>query len=254
MLTTHGRLCRVLVFPSSLLLRRRKEKKAAMRSAVAVPFAVLASSVGVALAQTALEIFTPPQPPVQCQPTLITWQGGTPPYIVSVLDNTVDPTTPVISFSGLTNTSITWVDTPPAGDIVLFTIKDSTGLAQNSATMTVGTGGSDSCLSSSSSSGSSTGSSTGSAPSGSSKSSSISTSHASTSTTTTTTPLTTTTTTTTPSTTASSTKPPSSSASATGSGSASASAPSSSNTTGAATQVPAPAFAAALAAVFAFLL
>ncbi|KAJ6515276.1 hypothetical protein C8R45DRAFT_955923 [Mycena sanguinolenta] len=228
-----------------------------MRSAVAVSLVVLASSVGVALAQTPLEIFTPPQPPVQCQATLITWQGGMPPYIVSVLDNTVDPTTPVIQFTGLTNTSITWIDHAPAGDELLFTIKDMTGLSENSAPMTVATGGSTSCLSSSSSgtgSASST-SSTGSAPSGSSKSAVSSSSVVSTTTVTTTTPLTTTTTTA-PSLPASSTKPPSSTGSATSSksGSASASAPSSSNTTGAAMQVPAPAFAAALAAVFAFLL
>ncbi|KAJ7265422.1 hypothetical protein B0H12DRAFT_1100696 [Mycena haematopus] len=209
---------------------------------------VLASSVGVAVAQTALEIFTPPQPPVQCQPTLITWQGGVPPYIVSVIDNSVDPTTPIVTFTGLTNTSITWVDTAPPGDILLFTIKDSTGAPQNSSPMTVPPGGSNSCLTPSSGL-------TG--PSGSSgvivsKSTSapVSTSH------TTSAPLsvppTSTASTSVP---VSSTKPPSSSVAPSSTGSASGSASSTAPTNAAAHQdVPAAAFVAALGAVFAFLL
>jgi hypothetical protein len=106
---------------------------------------VLASIVGLAAAQ--LTIVTPP-PPVQCQPSLLSWSGGSPPYIVGVVDTT-NPDTPVIQWTDLTNTSITWVATTPPGTSLLFTIKDSTGSPQNSAPVIEAQGGSTSCLSTS---------------------------------------------------------------------------------------------------------
>ncbi|KAF8182131.1 hypothetical protein K438DRAFT_1840367 [Mycena galopus ATCC 62051] len=224
-----------------------------MRSTFA-PLLILASSVGVAVAQTALEIFTP-QPPEQCTPTLITWQGGSPPYIVVVVDS-ANPTPPIMQWTGLTNTSITWTDTPAAGTSLLFTIVDSTGLHENSAPLVVGPGGSDSCLSTSSSS--SSGSSSGSAKSSGSTSASSKASASSSASTTASVsvfqssappPLST------PTSVAPTSTKPTSSAPTSVSASASGSAPSSSPTSAAASQgVPAVAFIAALGAVFAFLL
>ncbi|KAJ7369007.1 hypothetical protein DFH08DRAFT_832948 [Mycena albidolilacea] len=108
---------------------------------------VLASIVGFAASQ--LTIITPP-PPVQCQPSLLSWSGGSPPYIVSVVD-TANPDPPVIQWTDLTNSSITWVATTPPGTSLLFTIKDVTGTSQNSAVVIEAQGGSTSCLSTSSS-------------------------------------------------------------------------------------------------------
>ncbi|KAK7062312.1 hypothetical protein R3P38DRAFT_2834649 [Favolaschia claudopus] len=217
-----------------------------MRSAFAAPLLVLASFLGVVVAQDPLTIFTPPTPPVICQPTLLTWRGGSPPYIVSVFNS--DEASTIVSFPDLTNTSITWHVTTAAGTNVLLTIKDTTGLTQNSSPLVVGAG-STSCLTSASRpAGSST---SGSKPAGSSTSSGTKT-----------TTVTSTSTTTTAVNSASLTAPPSSqssSAPAVGSNlasSASQSAPSTSPSTGAAApeNVPLAAAVAALGAVFAALL
>ncbi|KAK7013125.1 hypothetical protein R3P38DRAFT_3008738 [Favolaschia claudopus] len=213
-----------------------------MRSAFAAPLLVLASFLGVVVAQDPLTIFTPPTYlcAVICQPTLLTWRGGSRTVFNS------DEASTIVSFPDLTNTSITWHVTTAAGTNVLLTIKDSTGLTQNSSPLVVGAG-STSCLNSSS------------RPAGSSTSGSK---PASTSSGTKTTTVTSTSTTTTAVNSASLTAPPSSqssSAPAVGSNSASSvsqSAPSTSPSTGAAApkNVPLAAAVAALGAVFAALL
>ncbi|KAJ7167766.1 hypothetical protein C8R46DRAFT_1094072 [Mycena filopes] len=201
---------------------------------------ILGSFVAVALGQ-GLIINTPTPPPVQCQPTLLSWGGGVPPYFISIVDPD-DKTDILVDFGQLTNTSLTWVDLLPAGTNMLLTIKDSTGAPQSSAPFSVGTGGSDTCLggtnsasSTPASSGSKGASSTASAPPKSTSS----------------TPVVSTPAVSTPS----STKPAAtSSAPASGSGSASGSAPAPSQTGSALTnRVPAAAAAAALGAVFAAL-
>ncbi|KAJ7755798.1 hypothetical protein B0H16DRAFT_1491393 [Mycena metata] len=216
-----------------------------MKSIVA-PLAVLGSFVGAVYAQTALIINTPIPAPVQCQPTLLTWGGGQEPYFISIVDPN-DKTTTLVDFGQLSNTSLTWVDLLPAGTDMLLTIKDNTGLSQSSAAFTVGTGGSASCLTTTSSSGSQSGSSTGSAP----KSTSTSTTVVSTTTTSTavTTPVTS------PSATSTSPKASSTATLLSHSGSASASAPGTSQTPSGsgANSIPAAAAAAVVGAVFAAL-
>ncbi|KAJ7696830.1 hypothetical protein B0H17DRAFT_1053186 [Mycena rosella] len=96
----------------------------------------------------------------QCQPTLLTFGGGSPPYIINLVDGN-DPTNTLVSFGSFSNTSFTWTTLEPAGTSLLLTIRDSIGETQSSATFTVGNGGNDACLhtSSSASSPSSSGSS-----------------------------------------------------------------------------------------------
>ncbi|KAF7305704.1 hypothetical protein HMN09_00723600 [Mycena chlorophos] len=146
---------------------------------------VLAAFFAAASAQ--LTINTPNNPaPSTCEPSLITWSGGTPPYFVvrfsslpsppfiaahespcrtsrSVVDGN-DQTNVLVNFGQLSNNSITWNVVEPAGTLCLLTIKDSTGAAQTSATFTVTAGVSTSCLTggSSTTGGSTTGSATGS--------------------------------------------------------------------------------------------
>ncbi|KAJ6615587.1 hypothetical protein B0H10DRAFT_2220236 [Mycena sp. CBHHK59/15] len=141
-----------------------------MKSVIA-PLLFLGSFLGVAVGQ--LTINTPNQP-IVCEPALLTWSGGTPPYIVvrilSCLDCSMhDPTNLILqsidngddhtqqfnSFPGLTNTSLTWIVNQPVGQNLILFIRDNTGLQQNSAAFPVLAGGPTSCLTSSSSSGSS---------------------------------------------------------------------------------------------------
>ncbi|KAJ6560247.1 hypothetical protein B0H19DRAFT_1260876 [Mycena capillaripes] len=216
-----------------------------MRSTFA-PLLVCASFAAVAFGQ--LMINTPVPTPVECQPTLLSWSGGTPPYIITCafLADANNQGNTLISFgTDITNTSLTWNTALPAGQACVLFIKDSTGQPQNSGLFTI-QAGSDSCLNSASSPPASsgvvgpTGSSVASTP-------PVTTP----STTPTTTPATTpaTTPSTKPSTTGSSTKPVSSS----GSGVQSSAPPSSSTGAARATGVPAAAAAAALGAVFAAL-
>ncbi|KAJ7118591.1 hypothetical protein C8R43DRAFT_96162 [Mycena crocata] len=212
-----------------------------MRSTFA-PLLVVASFLGSVVGQ-ALTINTPTPAPVVCQPTLITWGGGTPPYFIVIVDGD-DHTNVLVNFGELSNTSITWTVKEPVGQNLLLTIKDQTGLSQSSATFLVAAGGSTACL---------TASSSGSAPASGSTSASASGSVTPSSTVSTTSAASTTAASTTPS--ASSTRPASSTPA---SSAASSSAPPASSTPsgGAApTGVPvAAAAAAAIGAVFAALL
>ncbi|KAJ7770982.1 hypothetical protein DFH07DRAFT_804409 [Mycena maculata] len=215
-----------------------------MRSTFA-PLFVLGSLLGVAVAQTALFINTPTNPPaVFCEPLLIQWGGGTPNYFVSVVDPT-DPSNTFVSFGELSNTSISWLVTEPVGTSLLLSVRDSTGTGETSAPFTVGGGGPASC-GTTSASGSSTSGST------SSTGSSVSTSVSTTKTTSTLTSVSTTQ----PASTVASTTPSASSPSATkptSSGSVPSSPSSSTSSSGAApTAFPGAAAAAALGAGAAF--
>ncbi|KAJ7213089.1 hypothetical protein GGX14DRAFT_620134 [Mycena pura] len=112
------------------------------------PLLVVASFLAVAFGQGNLVINTP-APPDHCEPTLLTWSGGTPPYFLnylcvwgsaqlvpSVADGN-DPTKILESFPTLTSLSITWNVTELVGQACLLVLKDSTGLTQTSAVITV---------------------------------------------------------------------------------------------------------------------
>ncbi|KAJ7682075.1 hypothetical protein DFH06DRAFT_1160147 [Mycena polygramma] len=209
-----------------------------MRSAFA-PLLVVASLAGVALSQ--LTIITPYV--LECQPTLITWSGGT-----RTVNDANDQATILVNFGTLSNTSLTWTINQPAGTNCQLFIKDSTGAPQNSAPFVV-SAGSTGCLGGSSSSGSAPASSVGtSAPVSSTKASSTPVSTPASSTPAVSTPAVSTPGASTTPASASSTRPASSAASVSGSS------PSASPTNAAlGSNVPAAAAAAALGVVFAAL-
>ncbi|KAF8573942.1 hypothetical protein K439DRAFT_1198637 [Ramaria rubella] len=103
-------------------------------------------------------IINTPSSIVECEPTQITFSGGTPPYFISILPGGQ------ISAQAIENlpnqnggTSTTWIANIAAGTPITFGIKDSTG-ATNFAAMVTIQPGSTSCLNStgSASSGAST--------------------------------------------------------------------------------------------------
>ncbi|KAJ7098620.1 hypothetical protein B0H15DRAFT_821553 [Mycena belliarum] len=191
----------------------------------------------------ALIINTPIPAPVSCEPTLLSWGGGTGPYFI-VLVNGNDPTQNLVNFGELSNTSITWFVKEPAGTPLLLTIRDQTGATQSSAPFSVAAGGPTTCLNGGSSS---------SSPPGSSSSSAGSVSTSKTTATTATTAASTKSTTTSPPT--SSTSAPSTSSGSRSAASSAASAASSSTRGGALpTSVPAAAALGAFGAVLAALL
>jgi len=102
---------------------------------------------------------------VTCQPFLITWHDGTPPYYPTVV--APGPGQLYKQFDQTDATSLTWNVDIAAGTPVNLGIKDSTGAQQYSATVTIVAGSSTSCLNAASGSNSaSTGASSSGAPTG----------------------------------------------------------------------------------------
>ncbi|KAI6165809.1 hypothetical protein EDD17DRAFT_1553388 [Pisolithus thermaeus] len=113
-------------------------------------FAVVVLFVAGALAQSTFTINTPSNV-VECEPTLITWTGGTPPYYLSILPG-ADPTGTAIESLGQQNsTSVTWVCNIASGTSLGLTLRDNTGATVQSAPFTVNPGSSTSCLNTTSS-------------------------------------------------------------------------------------------------------
>ncbi|KAH8099938.1 hypothetical protein BXZ70DRAFT_939653 [Cristinia sonorae] len=100
-----------------------------------------------ALAQGPITINTP-ENVVVCQPTLLTFSGGVPPYILSVLPGNQPSAQPLEQYTNLTGTSYTWNANIAAGTQVGLTLRDSTGAAGQTAPFPINAGvGDTSCLS-----------------------------------------------------------------------------------------------------------
>ncbi|KAK0469806.1 uncharacterized protein EV420DRAFT_1496666 [Desarmillaria tabescens] len=119
--------------------------------------------IGSALAQGDLTINTP-SGLTQCLPTLLSWTGGTG-MIIFVLGGRrltitsgTDPNGNALANLGeQSGTSLTWTVTFPQGTALVFNVRDQTGAVKQTAPVTVQTGGSTDCASSTSgASGSST--------------------------------------------------------------------------------------------------
>ncbi|KAJ7903519.1 hypothetical protein B0H14DRAFT_945020 [Mycena olivaceomarginata] len=93
--------------------------------------ALLLAAIALGVSAQDLTINTPTQGTVtgaaECQPLLISWSGGTPPYII-------------------TGTSLTWTVNATVGTQLILNIKDNTGLGKTSAAFPVLTGSGDSCI------------------------------------------------------------------------------------------------------------
>ncbi|KJA26306.1 hypothetical protein HYPSUDRAFT_199053 [Hypholoma sublateritium FD-334 SS-4] len=76
---------------------------------------------------------------VVCQPLLITWSGGTPPYFLP-------SAAALLSFPSQTTTSITWTVNITANTQLGLDLKDSTGTLAQSGVFTTQAGSDTSCL------------------------------------------------------------------------------------------------------------
>ncbi|PBK75634.1 hypothetical protein ARMSODRAFT_970239 [Armillaria solidipes] len=123
-------------------------------------FSAVFALVGSALAQGDLTINTPAGL-TQCLPTLLSWSGGTGPYFLTITAGTDPNGNPVADLGQQSGTSFTWTVTFPQGTGLVFNIRDQTGAVKQTAPVTVQTGGSTDCTSSTAA-GSSTSGSTGS--------------------------------------------------------------------------------------------
>ncbi|KAH8826630.1 hypothetical protein DL96DRAFT_1288491 [Flagelloscypha sp. PMI_526] len=95
-------------------------------------------------AQNSFTINTPGSS-VVCQPLLITWAGGAPPYILSVVDGNNPTGAALEELGSQTGTSFTWKVNVNPGKIGLKLI-DSTGLTANTAPFDILTGSDTSCV------------------------------------------------------------------------------------------------------------
>ncbi|XP_006459364.1 hypothetical protein AGABI2DRAFT_191358 [Agaricus bisporus var. bisporus H97] len=64
---------------------------------------------------------------VQCQPSLLAWHEGAPPYYLSVIPGGQPGATPLKSFDAVNDLSRTWVVDIASGTVVTIVLKDSSG-------------------------------------------------------------------------------------------------------------------------------
>ncbi|KAG9007628.1 hypothetical protein FRB94_014146 [Tulasnella sp. JGI-2019a] len=114
--------------------------------------AVVLSAAAAAVAQLTIQT---PASVNQCQPVLLNFSGGTPPYIVTVQPQGQLAATPLATFPTTSANSLTWNVALVANTLITLEIRDATGATQASGPITVGTGtGDTSCLNGSASQGS----------------------------------------------------------------------------------------------------
>jgi hypothetical protein len=110
-------------------------------------FTTIFTPVALALAVAAQNSFTinTPVSPQSCQPLLITWAGGVPPYLLSLVDGN-NPSGPSTQDLGSqTGTTFTWKVNVDASKIGLKLI-DSTGAIANTSPFDVLAGSDKSCI------------------------------------------------------------------------------------------------------------
>ncbi|KAI5479495.1 hypothetical protein MNV49_003437 [Pseudohyphozyma bogoriensis] len=112
--------------------------------------AVLASVSSMAYSYTSPTINTPTSL-IVCEPSAITWTGGTEPYYITVIPAGEPSETPYESFPTQTGTSYTWTVDIAAGLNVSLALKDSTGTSVYSSNVVIQAGSSTSCVNSTSS-------------------------------------------------------------------------------------------------------
>ncbi|KAJ9100620.1 hypothetical protein QFC21_003664 [Naganishia friedmannii] len=99
----------------------------------------------VAAAVLGQQISTPPTLTV-CQPTLLSWNGGSQPYFLSVIPGGQASAAALKDFGQQTGTSYTWNVDLPAGTQITLKLTDSTGNTVYSSPVTIQAGTSTSCL------------------------------------------------------------------------------------------------------------
>ncbi|ORX33452.1 hypothetical protein BD324DRAFT_639843 [Kockovaella imperatae] len=88
-------------------------------------------------------------PDVGPEPILLTWSGGTAPYILSIIPGGDTSSAPLETLvSDTSDTSYTWTVNLAAGTEVNIKVTDNTGVSQYSSQKDILSGGSSSCLNS----------------------------------------------------------------------------------------------------------
>lgn len=80
----------------------------------------------------------------QCVPVLLTWVGGTPPYVLDVRLNATGPL--FQEYTGLTGDSFTWETNLTTEFVIGFELTDSTGISVASSTFSIQPSVNDTCL------------------------------------------------------------------------------------------------------------
>ncbi|KAF5327090.1 hypothetical protein D9619_005060 [Psilocybe cf. subviscida] len=116
-----------------------------------VPVAAALALAGSVAAQFTINT---PLDVIVCQPTLIAWADGTPPfflnqaliYFSSVLPANRPNATPLLDFGEVSGHELTWVVNITAGTSGFFNLRDSAGFIAQSDTFTVQRSRDTSCL------------------------------------------------------------------------------------------------------------
>ncbi|KAH8104257.1 hypothetical protein DFH11DRAFT_163642 [Phellopilus nigrolimitatus] len=91
-------------------------------------------------------IINTPTNVVQCEPALLTWQGGVSPYFLVVLPGGELSATPLEDLGEKEGTSLSWLVNIAAGTSVGLKLSDSTGAVAQSAPFTIQSSSDASCL------------------------------------------------------------------------------------------------------------
>ncbi|GLB40427.1 putative secreted protein [Lyophyllum shimeji] len=114
------------------------------------PFATLAALALAATSALAQQLtVNTPFNPVVCQPVLISWSGGTPPYFLllfSIFDGNQPNGQALFDFGEVKGNSLTWKVNFQAGRSIGLTIRDSTGASAQSAPFSINGGTDTSCV------------------------------------------------------------------------------------------------------------
>ncbi|KAG5638899.1 hypothetical protein H0H81_008959 [Sphagnurus paluster] len=108
-------------------------------------FVLAASLVSIAPSILALTINTPTNV-VECQPILLTWDGGKPPYFVSAIPGGQPAAQAIKSFPTQNGNSFTWIVDLQAGTSISLSLKDSTGEQAYSDIVQIQPGSDSSCV------------------------------------------------------------------------------------------------------------
>jgi len=87
-----------------------------------------------------------PSSVVQCQPVLLSWAAGTPPYYLSLIPAGQVSAPALLTFPTQNGTSLTWIVNEASGTTFNVAVKDSTGTVAYTDIVTVQPGTDSSCL------------------------------------------------------------------------------------------------------------
>ncbi|KAF5327601.1 hypothetical protein D9619_004809 [Psilocybe cf. subviscida] len=98
-----------------------------------ITLAALAAIAPVVLATT----INTPSSVVECQPQLLSWNGGQAPYYLSIIPGGQPSAAPLKTFPTTSDSSVTWIVDIPGGTLVTFALKDSTGATSYTDTVNI---------------------------------------------------------------------------------------------------------------------